>query len=143
MYAHLHMFQDLASIIINQHSTVKTKLTQFNIIWEGMNDIDTWIAENPNAPIELYHPSSREIKIDTYALDHCQQMGQKEEKNDKLNRNMFMHTQSNARTTQVVSTAPIEELGKNLIMEELVNKVQDNMSHRRGVTEATTIVTMT
>jgi hypothetical protein len=77
MYTHLHMFQDLAAIIIDQHSTVQTKLTQFNIIWEGMNNIDTWIIENLDAPVELYRPSSRERKIDTYALDHCQQAGQK------------------------------------------------------------------
>jgi hypothetical protein len=50
MYAHLHMFQDLASIIIDQHRMVQTKLTWFNIIWEGMKNIDTWIKENPDAP---------------------------------------------------------------------------------------------
>jgi hypothetical protein len=68
------MFHHLATIIINQHSTVKTKLTQFNIIQEGMNNIYTWITENPDAPIELYHPSARERKNDTYALDQCQQL---------------------------------------------------------------------
>jgi hypothetical protein len=61
---------------------VKTNITQFNIIQEGMNDVDTWIADNPNeenpdAPTELYRPSPREIKIDAYALEHCQKMRQK------------------------------------------------------------------
>jgi hypothetical protein len=80
MYAHLHMFQDIAATIIDQHSRVQTKLTQFNTIWEGMNNIDTWIAENPDAPVELYHPSGRERKIDLYSLEHCQQAGQREDK---------------------------------------------------------------
>jgi hypothetical protein len=80
MYTHLHMFQDLFTIVINQHSTVQTKLTQFNIIQEGMNNIDTWILENLDALTKLYYSSAREIKNDTYAVDHCQQLGQKADK---------------------------------------------------------------
>jgi hypothetical protein len=106
MYAHLHMFQDLTTIIINQHRILQTKLKQFNIIREGMNEIDTWIAESLDALAELYCLSPRERKIDAYALEHFPKIGQKIEKtNDKLNRNMFTHTQSGARTTQVVLTA--------------------------------------
>jgi glutamate mutase epsilon subunit len=70
MYTHLHMFQDIAAIIIDQHRMVQTKLTQFNTIQEGMNNIDTWITENLDAPVELYHPSVRERKTNIYALDH-------------------------------------------------------------------------
>ena len=42
-----------------------------------MNEIDTWIAKNLYAPLKLYRPSPREIKIDAYALEHCQKMRQK------------------------------------------------------------------
>jgi len=68
MYTHLHMFYDIVFIIVDRHSKVQTKPTQSNTIWEGMNNIDAWIAENPNALIELYHPSARERKINIYAL---------------------------------------------------------------------------
>jgi hypothetical protein len=44
MHSHLHMFQDIATTIIDRHSRVWNKLTQFNTIWEGMNNIDTWIV---------------------------------------------------------------------------------------------------
>jgi hypothetical protein len=35
----------------------------------------------------------------------------------------------------------LDELGKNMVMEELVDKVQDNTNHRRSVIEATTTIT--
>jgi hypothetical protein len=50
MYDHLHMFQELATIIIDKHIMVETKLKQFNIIREGMKNIDTWITKNMDAP---------------------------------------------------------------------------------------------
>jgi hypothetical protein len=80
MYTHLHMFQDLSTIIMEQYSTVQTNITQFNTIQEGMNNIDMWIIENLDALTELYRPFVRERKIGIYALDHCQQLGQKEDK---------------------------------------------------------------
>jgi hypothetical protein len=55
---------------------------------------------------------------------------------------MFTTTQGNTRIDQDMSTPQLEELGKNLIMEELVDKIQDNTSHRWEVTESTTKVTM-
>jgi hypothetical protein len=36
----------------------------------------------------------------------------------------------------------LEELGKNLVMEELVDNIQDNKSHKWKVTKSATIVTM-
>jgi ribosomal protein L24 len=77
MYAHLHLFQNVAAIIIDQNNQIQVKLTQYNIIREGITDIDRWIEENPDAPPELYRPSKMERKMDLYALDHCQQIGQK------------------------------------------------------------------
>jgi hypothetical protein len=35
--------------------------------------MDRWIDENTDAPPELYRPS----KTDMYALDHCQHVGKK------------------------------------------------------------------
>jgi hypothetical protein len=35
----------------------------------------------------------------------------------------------------------LDELGKNMVMEELVDKVQDNTNHRRSVIETTTTIT--
>jgi len=76
MYAHLHMFQKIAANIIDQQSRVPTKNTQMNTIHEGIDNIDRWIVENPNAPIELHHPLSMERKKDLYSLECCQQDGQ-------------------------------------------------------------------
>jgi len=39
-----------------------------------------WIAENPNAQVELPRPSSMESKTNLYSLEQCQQDGQREDK---------------------------------------------------------------
>jgi hypothetical protein len=46
------------------------KMSQYNTIHEGILDIDKWIEENLDVPLEIYRPSKEEIKIDLYALDH-------------------------------------------------------------------------
>jgi hypothetical protein len=143
MYAPLHMFQDLVVIIINQHSTVKRNLTQFNIIREGMNNIDTWIVENLDTHVELYCPLARERKIDTYARDHYQQMGQKENKETTSSIAICSHIHKATQKLLKLCRLPqLEELGKNIIMEEPVDKVQDNTSRRRGFIEVATTFTM-
>jgi hypothetical protein len=122
---------------------VQTKLTRFNIIREGMNDIDTWITENLDALTELYRPSTRERKTDTYALDCCQQLGQKP--NKETTSSMTICSRRHKASQELLKLCrllQLEELGKNIKMEELVDKVQDSMSRRRGVTEAATTVTM-
>jgi hypothetical protein len=43
-----------------------------------MNNIDTWIAKKWDAPVDIYHPLSRKIKTDIYALDRHQQLGRRE-----------------------------------------------------------------
>jgi hypothetical protein len=60
--------------IMEQHSQVQAKNTHFNNVQESIDDLDRWIIENPDAPIELPHPSSAERKFDLTALDHCQQV---------------------------------------------------------------------
>jgi hypothetical protein len=49
MYTHLHLFQKTTATIIDQHNRVQAKNMHFNTIQEGMDDIDRWIAENPDA----------------------------------------------------------------------------------------------
>jgi small-conductance mechanosensitive channel len=56
MYANLHLFQNIAAIIIEQNNQIQTKLTQYKTIREGINDIDKWISENPDTPQELHRP---------------------------------------------------------------------------------------
>jgi hypothetical protein len=56
------------------------QLTQYKTIWEGIENIDTWITENPDAPPKLYKPLKSTRKIDLYALDHCQKVGQRADK---------------------------------------------------------------
>jgi hypothetical protein len=58
MYAHLHLFQQIATTIMEQHSQVQVKNTQFNTIWEGISDIDRWITENLDAPVKLCAPQA-------------------------------------------------------------------------------------
>jgi hypothetical protein len=75
MYAHLHLFQQVTTTIIDQHGQVQENLTQFNMIWERMSYIDQWIVENPDAPTELYHPSKMERKTYIYSLDVVNRLG--------------------------------------------------------------------
>jgi hypothetical protein len=80
MYVNLHLFQNVAAIVIEQNNKIHMQLTQYNTIHEGISNIDTWIAENPNAPPELYRPLKSMRKTNLYALDHCQQVGKRAEK---------------------------------------------------------------
>jgi cell division septum initiation protein DivIVA len=80
MYANLHLFQNVVATVIDQNNQIQMQLTQYNTIREGIADIDTWIVENPDAPLELYRPSKSARKIDLYALDHFQQVGKREDK---------------------------------------------------------------
>jgi hypothetical protein len=50
MYAHLHVFQQLAANIMEQHNHVQTKNIQLTTIQEGLDDIKIWI-KNPDAPV--------------------------------------------------------------------------------------------
>jgi hypothetical protein len=51
MYAHLHLFQNATTIVINQNYHIQMKLAHYKTIHEGIYDIDRWIKENPNAPL--------------------------------------------------------------------------------------------
>jgi hypothetical protein len=129
----------MSSFFIKEHffrfisncSCCNISITQFNIIWEGMNSIDTWIVENLYAPIELYCPSSRERKVDTNPLHRFQQAGQKEIREMASSITICLCIHKVAQELLKLCRLPqLEEIGKNLIMKELVNKVHDNTSHR-------------
>jgi hypothetical protein len=98
-----------------------------------MKNIDTWIAEKSDAPIDLYFPSSKERKTDNYALDCCgQQLGQKAEKKMTRSTTIYSHMHKVVQELLKLCRLPqLEELGKNLIMKELVDKVHENSSCRR------------
>jgi hypothetical protein len=57
MYAHVHVFHQLAANIMEQRNCVQTKNTQLTTISEGLYDIKRWIVENPDALDEIYLPS--------------------------------------------------------------------------------------
>jgi hypothetical protein len=52
------------------------KLTHYNTIHEGINDIYRGIEENYDAPLELYSLSKSGRKADFYSLDHFQQISE-------------------------------------------------------------------
>jgi len=45
MYTHLHMFQEIATTIIDRRSRVQEKNTHMNTIQEGIYDIDRLIEK--------------------------------------------------------------------------------------------------
>jgi hypothetical protein len=62
MYAHLHLFQQITTTIIEQHSQVQAKNTQFNTIREGIVILTDGSQRILDAPVELPHPSSIDRK---------------------------------------------------------------------------------
>ena len=96
-----------------------------------MNKIDTRIAENSNALEELYFPSTREIKTDIYALNRHQQARQRADKEMTSSLEICSSRHKVAQELlNLCRLAQLEELRKNIIMEELVDNVHDNTSHR-------------
>jgi len=67
MYANLHLFQQAVSTVVDQHSHVEERLTQFNTIWEIIGFIDQWIIDNPDAPSKIYRPSKMERKTNIHS----------------------------------------------------------------------------
>jgi hypothetical protein len=49
MYVGLQLFQKQASKIMEQLEKNQAKNMEFNRIWEGMNEINQWIEDNPNS----------------------------------------------------------------------------------------------
>jgi hypothetical protein len=117
------------------------QLTQYNTIQEGIADIDTWIVENPDAPPKLYRSSKSTKKINLYALDNFQQVGQRVDKEVTKLIGIFSRTHKFAQELIRHGLLPmLDELGKNLVMEELVNEVKESTSRIRQVVETSTFV---
>jgi hypothetical protein len=97
--------------------------------------------KNFDAPLELYRPSKSTRKTNLYVLDHFQQVGQREDK--EVTKAMAICTRTHKDAIELIRNGclpRLKELGKNLVTEGLVNAVQDNMSQRRQIIEATTFV---
>jgi hypothetical protein len=72
-----------------------------------------------------------------YALDHFQQIGKREDKEVTKAMEICSRTHKVAQELIRNGHLPIlDELGKNLVTEELVNAVQDNTSRRKQIVEA-------
>jgi hypothetical protein len=56
MYENFISSNKQVSTIIDQHSQVQEKLTQFNTSEERIGYIDQWIKENPDAPVRALSP---------------------------------------------------------------------------------------
>jgi len=131
MYADLHLFQQTTTTIIEQHSQVQYKNTQFITIREGIGDIDIWIVEKQDAPIELPFPPSIERQVEYNSLDRCQHVGKREYKETTnlldICSQLHKETQCLIRKCRL---PPLEELGKTLMMELLIKKTQQSASYK-------------
>jgi hypothetical protein len=100
------------------------KLSHYNTICEGIDDIDTWIEETPDAPPELYRSSKSGKKIDLYALEHCQQIAQKVDR--EVTKSMEIYSRIHKVAQELIKNSRLprlDELGKNLVVEKKLNVV--------------------
>jgi hypothetical protein len=90
---------------------VQAKNVQFIVIWEGLNDMQQWFAENLDAPIEMPHTLEGERRIKYASLDRCQQA---EERDDKETNNSLVICAQLHKAAQVLThkgrLPPNEEL---------------------------------
>jgi hypothetical protein len=88
-----------------------------------------------DTPIEIYHPSKMERRTDIHSLDYCQQaMGK--ELTKMTTKSMEICSKSHKDAQELIrgcQLPPLAELGKNLVMEELIDKIQDNTNQRREI----------
>jgi hypothetical protein len=72
-----------------------------------------------------------------YALDRFQQAGKREDKEVTKSMEICSKIHKTAQELIKGSRLPqLDELGKNIVTEELVDKVHDNTNHRKSVVEA-------
>jgi len=79
--------------------------------------------------------------MDLYALDHFQHIGHNTDK--EVTRSMDVCSRIYKATKKLIRNSRLQKLdkfGKNLVSEELVDKVQNNTSQGRTVAEAATTV---
>jgi hypothetical protein len=143
MYANLHLFQNVVATVTKQNDQIQMQLTQYNTIHKGIANIDTWIAENFDAPPALYKPSKLVRKTYLYALDHFHQVGKQVDK--EVTKEMEICSRTHKVSQELIRNGclpRLEELGNNLFMEELVNMVQESTIRRRKIVEASTCVSI-
>jgi hypothetical protein len=141
MYSHLHLFQNVTVVVIDQKNKIQMKLTHYNTIREGITGIGRWIEENPNAPPELYRPSKSERKINLYALKHFQQIGQRDDR--EVTKSMEICSRIHKVAQELIKNgclSRLDKLGKNVVAKEIVNVVQENTNPRKHIVEEATFV---
>jgi hypothetical protein len=82
-------------------------------------------VENLDVPPELYRPSKSARKTYLYALYHCKQVGEMEDK--EVTKAMEINSRTHKFSQELIRNGHLPilyELGKNLVMKELVNAVQ-------------------
>jgi hypothetical protein len=124
MYTNMHLFHQAENTIIYQHSQLEENLTQYNTIPEMMGYIDQWIEENMDAQGDIYHPSKMERKTYIHSLYTFQQDGQRVDK--ETTKSMEICSKLHKDAQELIKGCrllQLEELGHNLVMEELVYKI--------------------
>jgi hypothetical protein len=104
---------------------VQAKNTQLNTIWEGLCDVDRWIAKNPDVMVEIPRPSRIE-RIIVYASLVCFQQARKRvDEETTRSQEICAQLQKVAQVlTYKCHLPPLEELKKTLMMEQILNKIQ-------------------
>jgi hypothetical protein len=109
-----------------QHSTIQSKNVEFTTIRAGLNEMQWWIAENPDAPVGFPCISEWERKVDYVSLDNFQQAGEKVEKD--INNSLAICAQLHKEThilTHKGHLPLIEALGK---MKSMMSRVLKRLS---------------
>jgi hypothetical protein len=80
----------------------------------------------------LYQPSKEERKNDLYVIGHCQEVGQKEDK--EVTKAMEICSRIHKVAQELIRSSQLprlDEFGKNLVTKELVEKMHDNTNQRK------------
>jgi hypothetical protein len=120
------------AIVIGQKKHIKMKLAHYNTICKGIVDIDRWIEENHDAPHDLYRPSKYGRNIDLSALDHCQHIGQKVDR--EVTKYIKICSRIHKETHELIKNGHLpvlDDLGKSLVAKEMVNGVENNTNKRK------------
>jgi hypothetical protein len=89
-----------------------------------LNDIKIWIFENIYSPTELPFPSEVDWIIDFTSLNQCQQVGKRAKEENTSSLVIYLHLLKVAQVlTHKCHLPPIEELGKTISMEQLLEKI--------------------
>jgi len=103
---------------------VQVKNTKFNTIREVIRDVDRLITKNTHAPIDILHPSRIKMKVDLTLLDIFQQDRKRVDRETTISMVIYSQLHKVAQDlTRKCHIPPLQELGKTLVMEQLIEKV--------------------